>query len=492
MFCFDNSYVRLPGRCYVRLDPTPVADPALVAFNRQLADELGSDGALRGENELAAIFAGNTVPAGAEPIAMAYAGHQFGSFVPQLGDGRAHLLGEVIDRRGERRDIQLKGSGQTPFSRNGDGRAALGPVLREYLVSEAMHALGIPTTRALAAVTTGQQVYREEPLPGAVLTRVAASHVRVGTFEFFAARNDIEALRALADHVIGRHFPAAGEADEPCLALLQAVVNRQATLVARWLHVGFVHGVMNSDNTAISGETIDYGPCAFMDAYDPATVFSSIDLHGRYAYANQPRIAQWNLARFAETLLPLVGAEPDEAVERMTPAVQGFAGEFERQWLDGMRRKLGLASVEAGDSALVAELLDAMQGAKADYTQTFRRLCYAAEGTDLAAHAGVHELFGGQSVAYLAWATRWLERVARDPQAPAARAVAMRAVNPAVIPRNFRVEEALRAAVEDSDYGPFERLLVMLARPHEDDPGAARFLAPPTPGAAPYRTFCGT
>jgi serine/tyrosine/threonine adenylyltransferase len=492
MFDFDNSYARLPAQFFARLDPKPVADPALVAFNRALADELGANGAPSGANEIAAMFAGNLVPPGAEPIAMAYAGHQFGSFVPQLGDGRAHLLGEVIDRRGERRDIQLKGSGQTPFSRNGDGRAALGPVLREYLISEAMHALGIPTTRALAAVTTGQQVHREEPLPGAVLTRVAASHVRVGTFEYFAARNDVEAVRLLAEHVIARHYPAAGEADEPYVALLEAVVERQASLVARWLHVGFIHGVMNTDNTAISGETIDFGPCAFMDAYDPATVFSSIDRQGRYAYANQPRIAQWNLARFAETLLPLVDTELGRAVERVTPVVQGFAGRFERHWLAGMRHKLGLATAEAADAALAAELLDAMQEAKADFTLTFRRLCNAAEGEDLAAHAGVHALFGGQSVAYLAWATRWLERVAREPRAPGQRAAAMRAVNPAVIPRNHRVEEALAAAVEDGDYAPFERLMAMFARPYDDDPEAEQHLAPPPPGDAPYRTFCGT
>jgi serine/tyrosine/threonine adenylyltransferase len=490
MFPFDNTYVRLPDRCHARLDPTPVASPALIAFNDGLADELGVRRPLPDAAEIARTFSGNSVPPGAEPIAQAYAGHQFGSFVPQLGDGRAILLGEVIDAGGRRRDIQLKGSGVTPFSRGGDGRAALGPVLREYLVSEAMHALGIPTTRALAAVTTGETVYRDGPLPGAVLTRVAASHVRIGTFQYFAARGDIEALKALADHVIARHYPEASAAESPYVALLEAVVEAQASLVARWLHVGFIHGVMNTDNMSVSGETIDYGPCAFMDAYDPATRFSSIDRRGRYAYANQPPIAQWNLTRLAETLLPLVDRDPEKAVASVTPALEGFAGRFETHWVAGMRRKLGLASAEPGDGALGQGLLDVMQATAADYTLVFRRLADAADGAGPEADAEVLRLCGG-TVECLAWLTQWRARLARDPQSPAARTAAMRAVNPAVIPRNHRVEAALAAASDAGDYAPFERLGAVLATPFEE-PADSAFMDPPAERDPAYRTFCGT
>ena len=363
--------------CARRSAPAP--KPRLIAFNDALASELGFNAQGREPDELAAVFAGNVAPPGAEPIAMAYAGHQFGSFVPQLGDGRAILLGEVLDRNGRRRDIQLKGAGKTPFSRGGDGRAALGPVLREYLVSEAMHALGIPTTRALAAVTTGQPVYRDRPLPGAVLTRIASSHIRVGTFEYFAARGDREAVERLADYVIDRHFPQARDAERPGLALLQAVAERQAQLIARWMHVGFIHGVMNTDNTALSGETIDFGPCAFMDGYDPATSFSAIDEFGRYAYVNQPAIAQWNLARFAETLLLLLDPDPDRAVELANEAISTFAERYQEHWLAGMRKKLGISGDEDGDLDLVRDLLQAMHGNAADFTLTFRRLCAAAE-----------------------------------------------------------------------------------------------------------------
>jgi serine/tyrosine/threonine adenylyltransferase len=481
MFDFDNSYARLPARCFERLDPVPVASPSLLAFNHALATELGLDPAAARDGErLAAVFGGNALPAGAEPLAQAYAGHQFGSFVPQLGDGRALLLGEVVDAQGRRRDIQLKGSGVTPFSRGGDGRAALGPVLREYLVSEAMHALGIPATRALAAVATGQPVYREHPLPGAVFTRVAASHVRIGTFQFFAVRGDLEALHALVDHVIARHYPEAAQAASPALALLEAVVAAQAALVARWMGVGFIHGVMNTDNMAISGETIDFGPCAFMDAYDPATVFSSIDRRGRYAYGNQPAIAQWNLARLAEALLPLVDPDPDRAVALASPVVQGFAQQYAARWLEVMRAKLGLGGAEPGDEALVQALLDQLQAHQLDFTLAFRQLCAVAEGAE-PGPAALDE-----------WLPRWHSRLARDPQAPAARAAAMRAVNPAFIPRNHRVEAALHAAVEEDDLGPFERLRQVLARPWDDQPEAAEFmLAPERPDPA-YRTFCGT
>jgi uncharacterized protein YdiU (UPF0061 family) len=485
---FDNSYARLPERFHVRLSPTPVAEPRLLRANRPLAGELGLEALLEDEAEAARVFAGNAVPDGAEPVALAYAGHQFGNFVPQLGDGRAVLLGEVMDRRGNRRDIQLKGSGRTPFSRMGDGRAALGPVLREYLVSEAMHALGIPTTRALAAATTGEPVYRETALPGAVLTRVAASHIRVGTFQYFAARNDVDAIRALVEHAIARHYPERAGAERPALALLEAVAERQAALVAAWLHVGFVHGVMNTDNMAISGETIDYGPCAFMDAHDPATVFSSIDHTGRYAYANQPRIAQWNLARFAETLLPLIADDMEAAIPPAKEVVDGFAERFRAHWLAGMRAKIGLAGEEEeGDHDLVLDLLEAMQAGGADHTATFRALADAAEGADDPARRQFSE-----PERFDAWAARWRERLARDPQGPEARALAMRAANPAIVPRNLAVEWALAAAVEEGDMRPFDRLHGLLARPFEDHPEATDLSMPPGPEARGYTTFCGT
>lgn len=486
-FGFDNSYQRLPERFYARLDPVPVESPRLIALNRSLGDELGL-GIASLEPEAAAIFSGNRLPADAQPIAQAYAGHQFGTFVPQLGDGRAILLGEVVDREGKRRDIQLKGSGQTPFSRRGDGRAALGPVLREYIISEAMHALGVPTTRALAAVTTGEPVYRERVLPGAVLTRVAASHVRIGTFEYFAARGDFEAVRQLADYVLARHYPEL-DGETRYLALLDAVADRQASLVARWMQVGFIHGVMNTDNMAISGETIDYGPCAFMDTYDPETVFSSIDHGGRYAFANQPKIAQWNLARLAETLLPLIAPEPQTSVARATDVVIAFSEKFEAFWLKGMRRKLGFATARPEDRSLIQQLLDAMHQGKADFTLTFRRLCEAAE--DIRANDGVRRLFLAPGL-FDTWAERWRERLDREPQPPGERAAAMRAVNPAFIPRNHRVEEALGAAVERGDFEPFEVLRAVLGHPFDAQPAMAAFAEPPEPSERPYRTFCGT
>src|SRR6266403_3491736 len=376
-----SSYAGLPERFFARVNPVPVAKPRLLRFNHALAAELGLDIGDLDAEALAATFSGNVLPPRVEPIAMAYAGHQFGHFVPQLGDGRAILLGEVQGRAGMRRDIHLKGTGRTPFSRDGDGRAALGPVLREYLVSEAMHALGIPATRALAAVATGEAVYRERgALPGAVLTRVAASHVRVGTFQYFAARGDADAVRRLADYVIERHYPDVGSAANPHLEVLRSVMQRQARLVAGWMHVGFIHGVMNTDNMTVSGETIDFGPCAFMDAYDPATVFSSIDHMGRYAYANQAPAAQWNLARFAETLLACIDPQTDRAIELATGVIADFSRQFDEHWLAGMRRKLGLFTEEDGDLALIRGLLDAMQRGGADFTATFRRLCAAAEG----------------------------------------------------------------------------------------------------------------
>jgi uncharacterized protein YdiU (UPF0061 family) len=488
LFPFDNSYARLPERFFARLPPTPVRAPRLVALNRPLARLLRLDpDALDGEAG-ASVFAGNVLPEGAEPIAQAYAGHQFGLFVPQLGDGRAILLGEVVDAGGARRDIQLKGSGPTPFSRRGDGRAAIGPVLREYLVSEAMAALGIPTTRALAAVTTGETVLRERALPGAIVVRVAASHIRVGTFQYFAARSDLEAVRLLADHAIARHYPEASEAANPYRALLAGVVARQAALVADWMRVGFIHGVMNTDNMAISGETIDYGPCAFMDAYHPATVFSSIDHAGRYAYANQPGIAHWNLARLAEALLPLLAEKKEAAIEVAQEILAGFAPAFEAALNTRLAAKIGLHAVMPGDVDLIRDLLAAMAANAADFTLTFRRLADAVEagGGD----EPVRALFIDPT-AFDSWARRWRDRLGREPAPPAERAAAMRRVNPAFIPRNHRVEAAL-AAAEADDFGPFERLLAVVTRPYEDQPEAADLARPPEEHERVRQTFCGT
>ena len=486
-FAFDNTYARELEGFYVSWKAAQVARPRLVKFNRELAEELGLDADALDSERGARIFAGNEIPEGAAPLAQAYAGHQFGGFVPQLGDGRALLLGEVVDRSGQRRDIQLKGSGPTPFSRAGDGRAALGPVLREYLIGEAMHALGIPTTRALAGVLTGEPVFRETALPGAVLTRVAASHIRVGTFQFFAARGEQAKVQRLADYVIDRHYPELKEQANPYLGLLERVCDKQAALVAGWMHVGFIHGVMNTDNMAISGETIDYGPCAFMDHYDPATVFSSIDTYGRYAYANQPKIAHWNLARFAETLLALLGADRNRAVARASEVVNNFPQRYERHWLNGMRAKLGLLTEDEADLNLATEFLTAMQGNKVDHTLAFRYLANAASGDEEPLRA----LFSDPS-AYDLWSPYWRARLAREPTAPLERAQAMRRANPAFIPRNHRVEEALSAAVERDDYAPFDTLLNILAHPFDDQPEFAAFAEPAPDGQGCYRTFCGT
>jgi serine/tyrosine/threonine adenylyltransferase len=484
-FAFDNTYARELDGFYVTSKAAQVARPRLVKLNRELAEELGLDAGALDSEEGARIFAGNDIPEGALPLAQAYAGHQFGGFVPQLGDGRALLLGEVIDRNGCRRDVQLKGSGRTLFSRAGDGRAALGPVLREYLIGEAMHALGIPTTRALAAVLTGEPVYREDgALPGAVLTRVAASHIRVGTFQFFAARGEQAKVCRLADYVIDRHYPELKGHANPYLGLLERVSDSQASLIASWMHVGFIHGVMNTDNMAISGETIDYGPCAFMDHYDPATVFSSIDTRGRYAYANQARIAQWNLARLAETLLPLIDADEKRAIARAIEVVNAFPEQYERHWLRGMRAKLGLVSDEEADFNLATGFLTAMDGKKVDYTLAFRYLADAA----LSHEAPIRALFADPS-AYDLWSGHWRARLAREAVAPLARAQAMRRANPVFIPRNHRVEEALSAAVERDDYAPFETLLNILSRPFDDQPEFAAFAEPAPEGYGHYRTF---
>ncbi len=478
---FDNTYARLPERFFARVQPARVREPRVVKVNRALADVLGA-GEL-GADELC----GNAVPEGAEPIALAYAGHQFGNFVRQLGDGRAILLGEVVGEGGARRDVQLKGAGRTPWSRGGDGRSALGPVLREYVVSEAMAALGIPTTRALAAVTTGELVDRERPLPGAVLTRVAASHLRVGTFEYFAARHDVEALEILTRYACERHYPDAKDA----LALLERVVDAQARLVAKWLGVGFIHGVMNTDNTSIAGETIDYGPCAFLDAYDPRKRFSSIDHLGRYAFANQPRIALWNLARLAEALLPLFAKEEEEAVRLATERLERFPAAFEAAHLEVLRAKLGLSAKDderEGDRALAEDLFARMTDGEVDFTLFFRRLCACA--ADPAADADAASLFA-HAGAFHDWAASWRTRLARDDVAAETRAAAMRRANAAYIPRNHRVE-AIIAAAERGDFGPFETLLDAVTRPFDDRPEHAELAAPPMPEERVAATFCGT
>ena len=487
---FDNSYAReLPG-LYVRWQPSAAPAPRLLYFNDALAAELGLDAdVLRGPDG-AAFFAGNALPAGAEPIAQAYAGHQFGGFSPQLGDGRALLIGEVLDRNGARRDLAFKGSGRTPFSRGADGKAAVGPMLRAVLIGEAMHALGIPTTRALAVAATGEAVFRERELPGAVLTRVAASHLRVGTFEYFAARREFGQLRLLADYAIARHDPELAGTPEPYLGLLRAVAQRQAALVAQWMNVGFIHGVMNTDNMTLSGETIDYGPCAFVEAYDPAAVFSSIDHGGRYAFGNQARIARWNIARFAEALLPLLAGDIDDAaaVERAAgPArqiIEAFAGWHETALRAGQRAKLGLADAtsDAAIDSLVQDWLALLHAQRVDFTLAWRRLADAAAGDAEPLRA----LFADPAP-LAEWLARW--RLALRPDAPAS----MRRASPWIIARNQRVEEALAAASDEDDLAPFEGLLAALRRPFDEAPDLARYAEPaPADVTAAYQTFCGT
>ncbi len=492
-FGFDNSYARLPERFYARLAPTPVALPRLVKVNEALALELGLDPEALQSARGVEILAGNRVADGSEPLAMAYAGHQFGHFVPRLGDGRANLLGEGIGRDGARYDVQLKGSGRTPFSRGGDGRAWLGPVLREYLVSEAMAALGVPTTRALAAVSTGESVLRERALPGAVLTRVAASHLRVGTFQYFAAQGDTEGLRTLADYAIARHYPEAAQTPRPCQALLEGVLARHARLVAQWMLLGFIHGVMNTDNMSISGETLDYGPCAFMEAYDPAKVFSSIDHQGRYAYGNQPLAALWNLTRLAEALLPVLEQEAgseEAAVAGAREALARFEPQYQAARVAGLRRKLGLFAERPADAALAEGLLACMAANHADFTLTFRRLCDAAEGPE--GNQGVRALFA-DPLAYDAWAAQWRLRLEQEEPVPReARAAEMRKTSPAVIPRNHIVEAALETAVAQQDLAPFEGLLDGVSRPYEDRPEVEQYTRPARPEQCVQATFCGT
>jgi uncharacterized protein YdiU (UPF0061 family) len=496
VFSFDNTYARDLEGMYVPWKAAEVAEPKLIKLNHALAEELGLDAEVLDSPEGAQIFSGKKLPEGTATIAQAYAGHQFGGFSPQLGDGRALLLGEVIDKHGKRRDIAFKGSGRTPFSRGGDGKAALGPVLREYIIGEAMHALGIPTTRALAAVTTGETVRRERNLPGAVLTRVAASHIRVGTFQFVTARGDDATLRKLADYVIARHYPEIKGQSDPYLGLLRAVCERQAELIARWMNVGFIHGVMNTDNMTLTGETIDYGPCAFMDHYNPATVFSSIDEQGRYAYANQPPIANWNLARFAEALLPLLATESNDdqdlAVQKAMEILEAFQSRYEHYWLRGMRLKLGLTRVETDDLELAQEFLKGMEGQSVDFTRAFRRLADAAEAADASREGFLRKLYADDT-ALNAWLPRWRARQNTESVALTQRAKAMRAVSPVYIPRNHRVEEALAAAVDLGDYAPFEQLLTVLQQPFDEKNEFAAYADPATASeSAGYQTFCGT
>ena len=468
---FDNTYARLPAAFFEKATPALTPAPQLVLFNKRLAEELG----LRLDGELAPLFAGQALPKGAEPIAQAYAGHQFGGFT-MLGDGRAILLGEHVTPDGARVDIQLKGSGRTPYSRRGDGLAALGPMLREYIISEAMHALGIPTTRSLAVVRTGEQIERETRRPGAILTRVASSHIRVGTFQYAAARRDEANLRVLADYTIARHYPELTDASDKYPAFLHAVLGRQATLLAKWQLVGFIHGVMNTDNMAISGETIDYGPCAFLDTYHPGTVFSSIDENGRYAYGNQPAMAHWNLTRFAEALLPLLGHAEEEAVAVAMEALNTFPDLYEQAWLTGMRQKLGLQTEEADDQELIASLLTWMEQTEADFTNTFRTLDNPT----------------GKETSFAAWHARWQERREREASSPAEQFALMQTANPAVIPRNHLVEEALAAAENDNNLEPLQALLEVLTRPYDYSSAPSKYQEPAPASACGYKTFCGT
>jgi len=486
-FGFDNSFARELDGFFVPWRAAAATAPRMLRFNRALAEELGIDADALESDLGAAIFAGNVTPEDAKPLAQAYAGHQFGNFSPQLGDGRALLLGEVVDRNGQRRDVQLKGSGRTPFSRGGDGKAAVGPILREYLIGEAMHALGVPTTRALAAVATGDPVYRETPLPGAVLTRVAASHLRVGTFQFFAAREQTDNVRRLADYAIDRHYPEAREAENPYLAFFTSVRDRQARLIADWMLIGFIHGVMNTDNMTISGETIDYGPCAFMDAFSPKTVFSSIDAQGRYAFGNQPPIAQWNLTRLAETLIPLVHEDEKTAIDLLTEAVNGFRPVYIQAWLSGVAAKLGLSEASEDDFDLAVALLTEMEAGRADFTLTFRRLADVLRGAPSPFEAQFED-----PQAIRPWLERWQARGEREAKSPEARAARMDTINPIYIPRNHKVEEALEAAVERDDMAPFEDMLGVISDPYVERPGQDAYARPAPMSDTPYKTFCGT
>lgn len=486
-FSFDNTYARLPHAFFAKVDPTPVSAPELIALNREFAVELGIDLAALDSDEGLAILAGNQRPKGSEPIAMAYSGHQFGGFSPQLGDGRAILLGEVIEKDGLRRDIQLKGSGPTPFSRRGDGRSALGPVIREYLVSEAMAAFGVPTTRALAAVWTGDQVRRETFEPGGVFTRVAQSHIRVGTFQYFAARQDYANLLVLADYTIDRHYSEARDTENPYRSLLEGVISRQAQLIAQWMHLGFIHGVMNTDNMTVSGETIDYGPCAFMDEYDPGKKFSYIDREGRYAYGNQPKMAHWNLTRLAEALLPLLADTDEKALEAAETALEKFPDIYQAALVDGFTSKIGIESAVEDDWALVESLLGLMAEDEADFTLTFRHLRDAPKSGD---ESKLISLFKTPEP-ITEWIGSWRNRLENTGTNPETAATLMRKVNPVFIPRNHRVEEVIQAA-NQKDFAPFHRLHEVLKNPFKEQPDFAEYEVPPKPEEVVCATFCGT
>jgi uncharacterized protein YdiU (UPF0061 family) len=485
---FDTTYLQLPSRFYTKLAPTPVARPGPIRVNRQLAGQLEIDADWLASPEGTEVLAGNRLAEGSEPIATVYAGHQFGGWSPQLGDGRAILLGEVVGCDGVRYDIQLKGSGRTPYSRGGDGRAPLGPVLREYIVSEAMAAFGVPTTRSLAAVTTGETVYRQVPEPGAVLTRVAQSHIRIGTFQFFLSRQDIEGLRLLTDYVIARHYPVAAEAEIPALALFDAVIAGQASLLAKWQLLGFIHGVMNTDNMLLSGETIDYGPCAFMDSYHPETVYSSIDHQGRYAYRNQPGIAQWNLACLAQTLLPLIDEDPDRARERAQESLDAYPNLYQGAYRQGMAGKLGLSALDPEDDGIAIDLLNLMAEEQVDFTLAFRRLADLAQPDR---GSGVKDLFDFPA-SFADWLERWRQHVEQDSGDPKERQAAMHRANPAFIPRNHLVAEAIDSAVNDEDFGPFNTLVDLLEQQRDYDPALAKYATPPRPDQVVSKTFCGT
>lgn len=486
---FDNTYVRLPERFYERVNPVPVKSPKLIRLNSRLAQELGIHTEGVPSEQWAEIFSGNQILSRAEPIAQAYAGHQFGHFVPQLGDGRAILLGEVVGRDGKRRDIQLKGSGQTRFSRQGDGRAALGPVMREYIMSEAMYRLGIPTTRSLAMVVTGEEVMRETPLPGAILTRVAASHIRVGTFEYFAARQDKEAVKILADYVMARHYPALQNQPQSYFEMLKAILRAKAELVANWMRVGFIHGVMNTDNTSVSGETIDYGPCAFMDEYDPATVFSSIDRHGRYAFGNQAVIAAQNMSSLTACLLFLLHEDSAQAAKMAQESASYFETVFQNSWSQAACQKIGLLQADPDDLNLILDYLELMQKSKADYTLAFRYLSSAVGEKKVPPY--LLEIFS-RSQALEAWLIRWNECVLKQGRSAQEISRAMNAVNPAFIPRNHRVEQAIQEAMQKNDFTVMDRLIDVLARPYEDQPQSADLMLPPKPEERVAQTFCGT
>lgn len=486
---FDNSYARLPEVFFERIKPEPVQAASLICWNGTLARELGLDLEGRDEKDLAEFFSGNSLLPGSDPIAMAYAGHQFGHFVPQLGDGRAILLGEVVDRQGLRRDIQLKGSGPTRFSRGGDGRAALGPVMREFILSESMHALGVPTTRSLAAVTTGERVYREDALPGAILTRVASSHIRIGTFEFFAAREDWEGVKRLADYVIDRHYPKARAGAQPYVSFFESVIEAQAYLIAKWMSLGFIHGVMNTDNMTVSGETIDYGPCAFMDEYDPARVYSSIDRFGRYAFGHQAAIAQWNLRVFGATLQRLLGPDKRSANEILDDKCGQFLDRFNFFWNHEMARKLGLADHQDPDAVLARDFLALMARSGADFTLSFR---YLSDALEKRADAGHLEHLLANKEDLHPWLRRWRELLAREGRPPVETRHNMRSVNPAFIPRNHRVEQAIAAAVDRADFSKMKLLLEVLEKPYEDQPENREYLLPPKSEERVLETFCGT